>query len=269
MILLNKTDIPVNQTDIPVSQTDEKQTPFIVYKNPNIESKYGNEHIFNIDGEKVIIQGSIIGLKGVKNIIVSEYDNATRTIAYNGSFSISVTLDPTGDRRKLHLTAKGENGESIEEDIYIDNWDWAERTGNVPKDDQSNTENTGSSSASYFIVKNDVEEVLDQLIPIFTVKDIEINDHLGTTDPNDKIVLIRLSYDREDSINKIKQTINMYNNTIGAKLADINEIQEVTIFWEVPNISPGVNLAKANLQRNGKKMYFHTDWFDPILIWNE
>lgn len=95
-----------------------------------------------------------------------------------------------------------------------------------------------------------------------TLQDVKINKHVGTDDPDDFIVLVYLSFDAKNRANTAKRMIDMYNNEIGARLADIAEITEVTTFWEVPYLLEGQNVVKANMERQSSGMVYTDRWYD-------
>lgn len=99
-----------------------------------------------------------------------------------------------------------------------------------------------------------------------SIKDVTVNDHLGTDDPNDYLLLIYLSFDAKNRAGTAKDMIEMYNNELGSKLATQIDITEVAIFWEVPYLKEGDNIAKANLQREGDNMFFEEVWFNGTIF---
>lgn len=110
-------------------------------------------------------------------------------------------------------------------------------------------------------IEQAVADIVDKL-QTTTLKDVTINKHAGTDDPDDFIVLIYLSFDAKNRANTAKSMIDLYNNEIGARLADIPEITEITTFWEVPYLLEGQNVAKANMERVASGMAFKDKWYD-------
>ncbi|HDR5267527.1 hypothetical protein E8M24_07380 [Bacillus thuringiensis] len=131
------------------------------------------------------------------------------------------------------------------------------------------TEPTNNSIYKKYEIESKVESTLTDVLTdmkYVTVKESKINEHLGTDNPDDYILLLYLSFDGKNSGQQTKSLIDMYNNEIGARIGGgIDKIQELVIFWEVPHIKKGPNLVKVNLQRLDDKMVFKEKWIDPIL----
>ncbi|HWI47649.1 MAG TPA: hypothetical protein VNU45_05400 [Rummeliibacillus sp.] len=96
-----------------------------------------------------------------------------------------------------------------------------------------------------------------------SVKDIEINEHMGTERKDDYITLVRLSYDNPNEAKTSRKLIGLYNNDLGARIADEGDITKLVIFWEVPYLQEGKNSAKAILELKNNNMVFDTNWYDP------
>ncbi|MCU5601232.1 hypothetical protein [Bacillus wiedmannii] len=131
------------------------------------------------------------------------------------------------------------------------------------------TEPANNSIYKKYEIESKVESTLTDVLTdmkYVTVKESKINEHLGTDNPDDYILLLYLSFDGKNSSQQTKSLIDMYNNEIGARIGQTaDKVQELAIFWEVPHIKKGPNLAKANLQRLDDKMVFKEKWIDPIL----
>ncbi|MEV2911154.1 hypothetical protein ABNF65_21740 [Paenibacillus larvae] len=87
-----------------------------------------------------------------------------------------------------------------------------------------------------------------------SIKEIQINEHMGTDDPDDYIVLVHLKFDRENTAWGAKGILGVYADDLAAHLADQKNVTEVTVFWEVPYLKNGANIAKFNYTRKGDKM---------------
>lgn len=97
-----------------------------------------------------------------------------------------------------------------------------------------------------------------------TMKDIQINDDLGTGEG--KIVLVYLSFDAKNKAGTAKEMIDMYGEDLGATLANENEINEITIFWEVPYLKEGDNIAKLMMSRSDDGMAIDDKWYDSNIF---
>lgn len=113
-------------------------------------------------------------------------------------------------------------------------------------------------------IQNETENVLKK-VDDASIKEIKVNENMGTDNPDDYIVLIYLKYETNNSGKMAKKMIDMYNNEIGAKLAKQKDIEEITVFWEVPHLLEGNNAAKVNLKRDGNDMVFESEWFDSVM----
>lgn len=100
-----------------------------------------------------------------------------------------------------------------------------------------------------------------------SITSISINENLGTDEENDFVVLAYLSFDVKNKPNTTKEMLTLLNNEIGVNMAEIDNISELTIFWEVPYLnSSNDNVAKANLLRNEKGFYFEEEWYDSSIF---
>ncbi|MCY9509145.1 hypothetical protein M5W68_07280 [Paenibacillus larvae] len=99
-----------------------------------------------------------------------------------------------------------------------------------------------------------------------SIKEIQVNEHMGTDDPNDYIVLAHLKFDRENTAWGAKGILGVYADDLAANLADQKNVSEVTVFWEVPYLKNGANIAKFNYTRKGDKMNKVDKWYDPNIF---
>lgn len=100
-----------------------------------------------------------------------------------------------------------------------------------------------------------------------SITSISVNENLGTDEENDFVVLAYLSFDVKNNAKMTKEMLVLLNNQIGANMAEIDNISELTIFWEVPYLnSSNDNIAKANLLRNDKGFYFEDEWYDSSIF---
>ncbi|AUS03503.1 hypothetical protein M5W76_22120 [Paenibacillus larvae] len=102
-----------------------------------------------------------------------------------------------------------------------------------------------------------------------SIKEIMINEHMGTDDPDDYIVLAHLSFDAKNRAKTAKDMIDMYASDLAANLAKSKNVTEVTVFWEVPYLKEGINIAKTNFLRKGDNMYIENAWHDPNIFGRE
>nr|WP_088327958.1 hypothetical protein [Bacillus cereus] len=97
----------------------------------------------------------------------------------------------------------------------------------TPKTDSSNPKDK---------IKNKAESIVKGVTGT-SIKKIEVNENLGTDNPDDYILLLHLSFDTKNTKQTTKEMIDMHNNEIGVKVAkELKNVQEVAIFWEAPYI---------------------------------
>lgn len=111
-----------------------------------------------------------------------------------------------------------------------------------------------------------IKDIVDEHYNRTSVKDITINEHLGTDEEDDYLTLIYLSFDAMNKAKTAKEMIDMYSSDLGTRLADERDISEIAIFWEVPYLKEGSNIVKFNLQRTGDKMAFEDKWYDNSIF---
>lgn len=155
----------------------------------------------------------------------------------------------------LILAACGDNASSAEEEGTNENNASAEE--NNSENDNNEAELTREDEIEAFVI-----EVIEENINSTDITDIRVNEHQGTDDPDDFLVLIDLTWNVKNRAGTTQEMLEMYNSHIGAKLAKLEDVEEVTIFWEVPYLAEGENIVKANLHRDGENMYFEEHWFN-------
>lgn len=111
-----------------------------------------------------------------------------------------------------------------------------------------------------------IKDIVKEQYKSTSIKDITINDNLGTEEEGDYITLIYLSFDVKNKAKTVKEMVDMYSSDLGARLANEKDISEIAIFWEVPYLKEGSNIVKFNLQRTGDKMAFEDKWYDNSIF---
>lgn len=115
-----------------------------------------------------------------------------------------------------------------------------------------------------YSIKSDIESIVDGF-QTTSIKEIKVNENMGTDAPDDYIALVYLSFDAQNRKSTTKNVIDLYNNELGAQVAKIKEVNELVIFWEVPYHLNNINAVKATLKRQGDDMYFESTWIAPAL----
>lgn len=114
-------------------------------------------------------------------------------------------------------------------------------------------------------IANEVKKIVKKNYPGTTVSKIEVNENFGTEKENDYIVLPYLNWDVKNSVKTTKEMLKMYSDDLAAQLAKESDIEEITVFWEVPYHLKGNNIAKFNYTRSGNDMAIGDAWFDPSI----
>lgn len=127
--------------------------------------------------------------------------------------------------------------------------------------EENERETTSDLTGRYAELDSSIRDIVKNFDGV-SVKDIEINQNMGTKRNDDYITLVRLSYDIPNKAKTSKKLIDLYNNDLGAQIADEGDITKLVIFWEVPYLQEGKNSAKAILELKNNKMVFDTDWYD-------
>lgn len=126
---------------------------------------------------------------------------------------------------------------------------------------------TDITSDTSFSVRSAIYDAVDQVQTDVSVQNIFINENLGTEDEADYIALIYLSFDVKNKADTAKKMLDLLNNEIGYNMANVSNISEFTIFWQIPYLDDSGNtVAKANLLRNSDGFYFFDEWYDSSIF---
>lgn len=101
------------------------------------------------------------------------------------------------------------------------------------------------------IIKDDLKNT--------TINKIEVNEHMGRNDGT-YLVLPYLKWNVKNSAKTTMEMLEMYSDSLAAKLADDKNISEITVFWEVPYHLEGNNVAKFMYERYGDGMAKVDKW---------
>lgn len=138
----------------------------------------------------------------------------------------------------------------------------AEQTGATERNETPATGDTTATGRSGEIEKA-VESKVKKDYSETSINEIKVNEDMGTGEGY--IVLAHLSFDRKNRANTAKDMITMYAQDLGATLADQSDVNEVTVFFEVPYLKDG-NIYKINMQRSGNGMAIKEEWFDNSIF---
>lgn len=92
------------------------------------------------------------------------------------------------------------------------------------------------------------------------VESIQINDNLGTDDPNDKIVLLTAEAKESATQNYTRKGMWMDTISILKDIKDEKEISEITFFYKYPLVDAYGNEKKENVM----KLQFNRETLDKI-----
>ena len=91
---------------------------------------------------------------------------------------------------------------------------------------------------------------------------ITINEHLGTENPDDYILLVYADFKRKKFADTTEKMINMYSSDLAASIAEkYPEVQEVVVMWDAEYI--GVSAKCSYERRDDGRMYIMDK------MWNE
>lgn len=97
-----------------------------------------------------------------------------------------------------------------------------------------------------------------------SIEKIDVNEDAGTGEGY--IVLAHLSFDRQNTAGTSKDMISRYAKDLGATLADQTDVNEVTVFFEVPYLKENDNIYKLSMERQGSEMEIVEEFADPNIF---
>lgn len=116
-------------------------------------------------------------------------------------------------------------------------------------------------------LKLKIQKIIDSDFTFNTsLKELELNNNLGTDNADDYIALIYLSYDQPHSEETTKKWIDEYTSHLAASLAEETDITSLTIFWETPRFKVDWNTAKFQLTKKEGIFYFESENFDKTVF---
>ncbi|MGG1480481.1 hypothetical protein ABE402_06030 [Bacillus smithii] len=117
-------------------------------------------------------------------------------------------------------------------------------------------------------IQSTIENIINKDFMFDTsLKKFELNENMGTNNPNDYVALIYLSYDQIHSVKTTKKWIYKYTSHLAATLAKKEpDITSLSIFWETPRFKKDWNTAKFNLTRQGDNFYFDSENYDESVF---
>lgn len=111
-------------------------------------------------------------------------------------------------------------------------------------------------------IRDAVEAIIKEDLNSTNIKEVKVNLHMGRDDGT-YLVLPHLKWNVKNRAKTTREMLQMYSDNIAAKLADEEDVSEITIFWEVPYHQEGDNVAKYEYTRAGNNMSKGTVWLAP------
>ena len=112
-------------------------------------------------------------------------------------------------------------------------------------------------------IKGVVEAIVSDDLKRTNIKDVTVNNYQG--EEGKFIVLPYLEWEVKNSKDTTVEMLEMYSDNLAAKLYEQEDIEEITIFWEVPYHLEGDNVAKFNYKRSDMGMAKLDIWLAPVL----
>ncbi len=98
-----------------------------------------------------------------------------------------------------------------------------------------------------------------------SILDIRVNEDLGSDEGY--IVLVDLSFDRQNSAGTSKEMVDMYASDLAAHIAEeTDDVNEMVSFWEVPYLQGSGNIIKITTERTDDGMAFVERWYEPSIF---
>lgn len=113
-------------------------------------------------------------------------------------------------------------------------------------------------------IKNEVDRIVNEDFRSTEINDLKVNLHAGRDDGS-SIVLPHLIWDVKNRAGTTRDMLEQYSDHLAATLADIDEVSEITVFWEVPYHKEDTNIAKYEYAREGAGMAIGEVWHDVMI----
>lgn len=134
-----------------------------------------------------------------------------------------------------------------------------------PADPPAQTETTEETSPPEEVdpieqAKQDIEEATRALFAEWykntTVDSVTVNEHLGTEKEGDFVLLVYATWDVKNSVKMTNKVLAMYSEDFAARVSqDLENVQELSVFWTVPYYSEDDTSVKYSYERAGAGMY--------------
>ncbi|MCY7492775.1 hypothetical protein [Bacillus safensis] len=100
----------------------------------------------------------------------------------------------------------------------------------------------------------EIESIVEDNYTTASIEKIEINEDMGSGEPDKFIALVHLSFNAKNSAKTSYNMTEMFSEDLAAKIGSDNDsISQLSVFWKVPYISDK-NAAKFSYERSGDNM---------------
>lgn len=113
-------------------------------------------------------------------------------------------------------------------------------------------------------IQNEVERIVNEDFRRTEINKLGVNLNAGRDDGS-YIVLPHLVWNVKNREGMTRDILKQYSDHLAATLADIDDISEITVFWEVPYHKENTNIAKYEYSRLDEGMAIGDVWHDVII----
>ncbi len=112
-------------------------------------------------------------------------------------------------------------------------------------------------------IEEDIRARVKDQYPGTTVEKLDVN--VNANVENAYIVLPFLKWDVKNRPKMTREMLETYSDDLAATLAKYENINDITVFWEVPYHKEGTNVSKQSYTRSGDQMSVGEKWYDPLI----
>ncbi|MBQ3762805.1 MAG: hypothetical protein II875_12455 [Clostridia bacterium] len=175
-----------------------------------------------------------------------EYERDGQWITISDEFHLNVGLLKTGDKSRDPVNQEVSNLESLV-DFYNNtiggSISMAEGSAVFTDADRDNA--VGAT------IRNRVKEYSKT-----TIRRIDVNSNISTSDPDDFLILVYLTWGTMNGVDRTRTMLEMYSDDMSATLAmEYENACEIVVFWEVPYLVKSGTCAKYSYDVYNGKAY--------------
>lgn len=113
-------------------------------------------------------------------------------------------------------------------------------------------------------IQNEINRIVSEDFNKTDINKVDVNLNAGRDDGS-YIVLPHLVWNVKNREGMTRDMLKQYSDHLAATLADIDEVSEITVFWEVPYHKENTNIAKYEYNRLAEGMAIGDIWHDIII----